>query len=123
MQFLVREHRLRVSEVPINVVYEEPAKRNPVMHGLAVINGIIRLVSQGRPLLFFGTPGIILILSGALLALRIAAIYQATQVLAIGYALIVLLLMTIGILSVFTGIILYSIRILLADLEKMRRAT
>jgi len=122
MQFLVKEHRLKVAEVPISVVYEEPAKRNPIGHGLAVLNGIIRLVSQGRPLFFFGAPGVILMLLGTLLSLRIIVTYQETQVLAIGYALIVLLLMTIGILAIFTGIILYSIRGLITDLEKVRRA-
>jgi len=121
MQFLVKEHRLKVAEVPISVLYEEPAKRNPVVHGLAVLNGIIRLVSQGRPLFFFGVPGILLMVLGALLSLRVIILYQETQILAIGYALIVLLLMTIGILAIFTGIILYSIRVLINDLERLRR--
>jgi glycosyltransferase involved in cell wall biosynthesis len=122
MQFLAREHKLKVTEVPISVIYEEPAKRNPITHGLAVLNGIIRLVSQGRPLFFFGVPGMFLIMLGGLLGIRIVFIYQETQILAIGYTLIVLLLMTVGILSIFTGIILYSIRVLLNDLEKARRS-
>lgn len=58
---------------------------------------------------------------GTLLGLRIIVTYQETQILAIGYALIVLLLMTIGILAIFTGIILYSIRVLITDLERVRR--
>lgn len=122
MQFLAREHKLRVAEVPISVVYEEPAKRNPISHGLVVLNGIIRLVSQGRPLFFFGVPGTVLMLLGTLLSLRIVFVYQETKILALGYAMIVLLMMTIGILAIFTGIILHSIRVLLSDLEKARRS-
>lgn len=121
MQFLVREHHLRVVEVPISVTYEEPAKRNPVAHGMAVLNGIIRLVSQGRPLFFFGTPGALLMLLGCLLGLRVVAIYDATKILAVGYAILVLLLMTIGILSIFTGIILHAMRQMLLELERARR--
>src|SRR5919202_3956184 len=57
MQFLVREHKLRLVEAPIKVIYAEKAKRNPVHHGMQVINGIMRLVGQIRPLLYFGLPG------------------------------------------------------------------
>lgn len=119
MQFLVKEHRLRVAEVPISVIYEEPAKRNPVAHGMAVLNGIIRLVSQGRPLFFFGVPGTILILCGFLLGLRIVATYDATGLLAVGYAIIVLLLMTTGMLSIFTGIILHALRLMFVDVRRL----
>ncbi len=122
MQFLMREHKLRVVEVPIGVVYAEPAKRNPVAHGMAVLNGIIQLVSQGRPLFFFGMPGSVLILLGFLLGLRIVATYNATGALAVGYAILVLLLMTIGILSIFTGIILHAMRLMLNDMQRIQRA-
>lgn len=121
MQFLVREHKLRVVEVPISVVYEEPAKRNPVMHGMAVLNGIVRLVSQGRPLLFFGLPGLIFLFLGFLLGLQVVAIYDATQILAVGYAMIVVLLIITGILAIFVGIILHALRGLLVDLERTWR--
>lgn len=120
MQFLVREHTLRVVEVPISVVYEEPAKRNPVTHGMAVLNGIVRLVSQGRPLLFFGLPGGILVLLGFLLGLQVITTYDTTKVLAVGYTILVLLLMTTGILSIFTGIILNAMHSLFLDLRKSR---
>jgi glycosyltransferase involved in cell wall biosynthesis len=120
MQFLMREHKLRVAEVPISVVYEEPAKRNPITHGMAVLNGIVRLVSQGRPLLFFGLPGGSLVLLGFLLGLQVIATYDTTRVLAVGYAILVLLLMTTGVLSIFTGIILNAMHILFLDLRKSR---
>lgn len=119
MQFLVRDHQLKVAEVPISVTYEEPAKRNPIGHGMTVLNGILRLASQGRPLLFFGLPGILLLLLGFLLGLNVLAIYDATKVLAVGYAIVVLLLMTTGILSVFTAIILHTIYVLFLDLRRM----
>lgn len=119
MQFLMREHKLRVAEVPIGVLYEEPAKRNPVRHGMAVLNGIIRLISQGRPLFFFGTPGILLVVLGFLLGVRVIATYDTTGVLAVGYAIIVMLLLTTGILSVFTGIILHALRLMLVEVQRL----
>lgn len=122
MQFLVREHKFRVAEVPISVTYEEPAKRNPVSHGMSVLNGIIRLISQGRPLFFFGAPGIFLIFVGFLLGLRVVSIYDTTGILAVGYTLVVLLLAITGILAVFVGIILNALRGLLVELERTWRA-
>jgi len=122
MQFLVREHKLKVAEVPVSVIYEEPAKRNPVTHGMAVLNGIIRLVSQGRPLFFFGVPGVLLLLLGFLLGLHIVNVYDTTKELAVGYAILVLLFMTMGMLSIFTSIILHAMHILFVDLRNIQRA-
>ncbi len=115
MQFLARRHGLTIREVPVHVLYEEPAKRNPVGHGFQVLNGILALVSQHRPLLFFGVPGAILLLAGLVLGLVVVDRYNTYQTLAVGYALISVLLDLIGIQTLFTGIILHSIRAFLAD--------
>ena len=56
MQFLASDAQLRVCEVPIEVRYFGEVKRNPLGHGVDVLNGIIMLVSQRRPLLFLGCP-------------------------------------------------------------------
>jgi hypothetical protein len=117
MQFQAREHGLRVAEVPIAVVYAEPAKRNPITHGMQVLNGIIRLVSQTRPLLYFGLTGLALFVSGLALGLHILDIYVRTHNLAIGYCLLMLLLCVLGVLVFFGGIILHSTRSMLSELR------
>ena len=119
MQFLAGEYKLRVLEVPIKVVYAEPAKRNPVRHGVQVINGIVRLVGQGRPLLFFSLLGLPLLIIGALLGLHVIDIYRRTQTLAVGYALITVLLSEVGAVLCFTGLILHSTRGMLIDLQRV----
>jgi len=40
MQFLAKEKKLRILEIPINTTYEERAKRNPFFHGF---NNLIRI--------------------------------------------------------------------------------
>lgn len=117
MQFQVRDHRLRVAEVPIKVVYAEPAKRNPVGHGLQVLNGILQLVGQTRPLLFFSAAGTSLLFTGLLLGARIIDIYARTQDLAIGYGLITVILCVVGVLLLFAGVILHSTRGMLLALQ------
>lgn len=118
MQFLVREHRLRVLEAPISVVYAEPAKRNPYKHAMQVLNGILRLIGQIRPLLFFGMSGVGVFGLGALLGLHVINVYAQTRILAVGYALITVMVCVIGILLLFTGLILHSTRGLIVELRR-----
>lgn len=116
MQFLAREHGLRVVETPISADYEDPAKRNPVGQGLGVLDGVIRLVGQTRPLLFMGVPGLIALMIGILIGLDVVSIYSVTHQLAIGYALISVLCCILGAVALFSGVMLHSVRALLLSL-------
>jgi glycosyltransferase involved in cell wall biosynthesis len=118
-QFVAKQRGWRVREVPIRVHYELPLKRNPVWHGVGQIDAIFRLIAQHRPLLFFSVPGLVLVIAGILLGINVARIYDATQQLAVGYALITVLLCIVGVLTAFTGIVLHAMRGLM--LEHMRR--
>lgn len=114
MQFLAHQHHLAVTEIPVSVTYAEPSKRNPVQHGMQVLNGIIALVSQHRPLFFFGVSGALILMVGLILGLVVVDRYNTYQRLAVGYALISVLLSLIGIQTLFTGIVLHSLRAFLA---------
>jgi glycosyltransferase involved in cell wall biosynthesis len=118
MQFLARQHQLKVVEVPITSRYQDKAKRSVVGHGVRVLNGILQLVGQHRPLLFFGVPGLAGLLIGVAWGIWVVAIYRRSQTLAVGYALISVLLTTLGSWSLFTGIILHSLRALLLELVR-----
>lgn len=118
MQFLVREHRLSLTEVPIKVTYADPAKRNPVRHGVQVVNGIMRLVGQLRPLLFFGLSGLMTLMLGFSLGIHVINIYAATLQLAVGYALLTVLLCVVGIVLSFAGIILHSMRGMMIEMRR-----
>ncbi len=116
MQFMARDHNLRTVEVPITILYHEKPKRSVIAHGLLVLNGLLQLAGQYRPLLFFGLPGFLLLLLGGGWGLRVVEIYLETQILAVGYALISVLLTLLGTLSIFSGIILHSVRGLLTSM-------
>jgi glycosyltransferase involved in cell wall biosynthesis len=109
-QFQAKQRGWKVHEVPIHVHYELPMKRNPVWHGIGQLDAIFRLVAEHRPLLFFGVPGLLLVLAGLLLGVYVTQIYDATQQLATGYALITVLLSIVGVLTTFTGIVLHAMR-------------
>jgi glycosyltransferase involved in cell wall biosynthesis len=120
-QFQAREHKLRIAEIPISAVYEEKAKRNPLQHGLKTSNAILRLVGQHRPFLFFGFSGFLLILAGMTSGAWVVDSYNKGHVLAVGIALLSVLLSVIGTLSLFTGIMLHSIRGLIMDMKESAR--
>jgi len=116
MQFLAFERRLNIVEVPITVHYFEKPKRPVVLHGLIVLNGLLRLVGQYRPLLFLGLTGFFLILAGTTLAELVIDIYRKSHILPLGYTFISVALCLGGTFSLFTGIILHSVRGLLLDM-------
>ena len=118
MQFLAHEHGLRLAEVPITADYVDKPKRPVVAHGLMVLNGVLRLVGQYRPLFFFGLAGLFLLLVGTGWGWWVVVVYGRTKQLAIGYALISVLLTVLGSLSLFSGIMLHSVRCLLLDVIK-----
>jgi glycosyltransferase involved in cell wall biosynthesis len=114
-QFAAKQRGWQVLEVPIHVHYELPLKRNPVWHGFGQLDNILRLVAQHRPLLFFGVPGVALVLASLLLGIFVARIYEATLQLAVGYALITVLLCIVGMLTLFTAIVLHALRSLFLE--------
>jgi len=120
MQFLARECDLRVAEVPITIEYREAPKRSVVAHGLMVLNGILQLAGQHRPLLFFSALGMFLLLAGLGWGVAVVHIYRRAQTLAVGYALISTFLATLGALNLLAGIILHSVRGLLISLLRLR---
>lgn len=110
MQFWAADNDLRVTEVPITIRYIDAPKRSVIRHGFNVLNGILRLVAQLRPLLFFSLPGVVLLTIGVMLGLAVTYHYTETLELAVGTALFSLLLCFVGTMSLFTGIILNTVR-------------
>jgi glycosyltransferase involved in cell wall biosynthesis len=98
---------LRIKEVPISVSYtKDSSSLNPVRHGVSVLNRILVMISEKRPLLFFGAFGALLILFGIFTGVMVVKFFYANEILQIGSALISMLFITIGVLVISTGVIL-----------------
>lgn len=110
IQFAIRESGLIVAEVPIDVIYEDKAKRNPVGHGFSVLSRVIVLFILRHPLILFGLPGLVLLIAGLIVSLRVMSIYDDTGNLAVGNALIAILLGSGGLLSVFGALMLQAMK-------------
>lgn len=118
MQFLALDRGLRVLEVPIRAVYVEPPKRNVFRHGLVVIDGVMRLVGMHRPLLFFAMVSFFFWMLGALLALMaLEAVSRGSAVAAIAPTVGAFGCLVLGVLAVFAGVLLHSIRSMMIHLR------
>jgi glycosyltransferase involved in cell wall biosynthesis len=121
MQFLAERHGWRLIEVPIIIQYHDKPKRNVLAHGLLVLNGMLGLIGQHRPLLFFSIPGFVLLLLGVATGLNVVQIYQSTTMLAVGYAILTQVFVTLGVAMLCTGLMLHSVRGLLLYLVGSNR--
>lgn len=103
---------LRIVEVPIEIDYHRSkAARGPVQHGLSVIGSMVRYVETKHALLFFAAPGFVLFIVGLALGFHVLESYYGTtpHELAVGLALTTVLLIVLGMLLAFTGLILHAV--------------
>ena len=98
---------LKIAEVPISAIYtKDGSTLNPIKHGMGVLNRVLVMISERRPLLFFGLVGGIAITLGIVAgALVLKALFTVNE-LAVGTAMVAMLLITVGTLFIFAGVIL-----------------
>ena len=107
-----KNYNLKLVETPITVRYdiENTSSKNPWMHGFGVLGGLIRVISENRPLLFFGVAGAVFTIIGLIVGAEVLHIANMGRGVAVGSALVSVLIIIIGVFSVFTGLILQAIR-------------
>jgi len=115
MQFLASEYGLKIVDVPVTIQYLDKQKRSPWGQGASVLNGILSLASQYRPLLFFSVPGLISLLGGIIWGFIVINRFRIYGQLAVGYAMICVLLCLFGLTLFSTGITLHAIRTLFLE--------
>jgi glycosyltransferase involved in cell wall biosynthesis len=104
------DKNLKITEVPISNIYtKDGSTLNPIRHGIDVLSRIIFMISERRPLFFFGLVGGILLVIGLIIGFRVINIASTTGSLAVGSAVLTALFIIAGILSIFTGIILNAL--------------
>ena len=104
------DKKLKITEVPISNIYtKDGSTLHPIRHGIDVISRIIIMISQRRPLFFFGLAGGILLVIGLIIGIRVINLAASTGELAIGSTVLTTMFIIAGILTVFTGIILNAL--------------
>lgn len=120
MQFLAHTHEYKVVEVPIVIRYDDKPKRSVLKHGFTVLDGLLVLVVQHRPLFFFSVPGVISLVVAALFGAGVIYSYSVSQTLAVGSMLLFVLFMLMGLFFIFTGIILWALRALIEPIKPVK---
>ncbi len=119
-----KERRLDIKEVPVEVFYNtggRTSSKNSIRHGGGIILSVIELVAEKRPLIIFGVPGLASLTTGIVTLLIALSIFNETGVLAIGTALLSVGATIVGLLMVFSAIILYSLSRWRRQLENYTR--
>ncbi|MGI8827569.1 MAG: glycosyltransferase family 2 protein [Chloroflexota bacterium] len=117
MQFLAHRASLRVVEVPVSVHYLDGNKRNPVTHGLQVVDAILGLVARRHPLLFMGIPGIASMLIGLLVGVSVLQIIDMKHAVPLGTATLSALLVITGLVLGIAGVILNTLEHFMSRLQ------
>jgi len=102
-------HDLKIVQVPVSVTYNKDSSTlNPVTHGLGVITRILVMISEGRPLFFFGLAGIIMMLLGLVAGFFTLRLYSQSGVVSTPWSLISVFLIILGAISLFNGLTLHA---------------
>lgn len=118
MQFRVGELQLRVVEVPINVIYAEKAKRNPLRHGMQVVNGVMRVASESRPLSSLGSLGVAALLGAFLLQLEVEIFSDGNMLLRVARESLTEILFVVGTMLLFAAIVRHSVRGIMVEMQR-----
>lgn len=106
-----QENGLVISETDVNCRYDvDGSTLKPGRHGMKVLGTVVSVISERRPLFYFGMPGAALVVMGAVMAVMTMQGYFTSGEFAIGYAFLMLLFTVVGVLSLFIGIVLNAVR-------------
>ena len=107
---LIKAHELGLNVINTRVSCRyknlDTSTKNPTSHGFSVLNYVIWLVAERRPLLFIGVPGFVFVILGLLFGIQTLQYYNQTHVFLVPYAILVSIFLIIGALGMFIGLML-----------------
>jgi glycosyltransferase involved in cell wall biosynthesis len=106
---------LNVGEVPVYIRYHglsNTSKKHPFLHGLQLIRTVIGILTERRPLLLLGVPGVLATLIGLGLFTYLLWLFNAAQYFSLPIAVI-------GVCALGTGMTLVNAALILFSLQKV----
>jgi len=109
------EQLIRANELALKVVNTHvgcrynnlnTSTKNPTSHGFSVLSYVIWLVAERRPLLFIGVPSFALVILGLIFAIHTLQYYNQTGVFLVHYAIMISILLIVGVIGMFMGLML-----------------
>ena len=120
-----KQKGLKISEVPVTVDYkvEDSSTHNPIRHGVEVASSVLKFISLRHPLLFYGLPGLILLIASAYYAYDAMELYASTKYISTNTIIVGMGCAIIGVVLLATGILIWTIVALLRGKLKDSRTT
>ena len=111
MILAARDQKLRIKDVPIHCNYGngKTSTKDPISHGFGVLNYILGLITEKRPLLFIGLPGFVFTLIGFYFGLTLLRQYNQTGYFSLPLTMLAGFFVLFGALGVFLGLMLKGI--------------
>ncbi|CAE6486896.1 glycosyltransferase family 2 protein [Candidatus Nitrosotenuis uzonensis] len=107
---------LSLAEVPITVSYEgNTSKQHPVPHGIAVLVNTLKYISVKHPILFYGFPGIALVIIGSILGYQFLDAYLNRDLVLLGSLMASIVLFLAGTILCMTSVILFTMATLIRE--------
>ena len=99
------------AEVPISISYDvaNANTRNPVSHGMDVVNKVRKTLQRNRPVTVFGVPGVCLALTGVGVSHWALSNYLTRGTVSLELTLLAALLILTGTLSSFLSVVRHSL--------------
>ena len=110
-----KEQNLSVLEVPIKIRYDvdNASTHNALTHGLSVLASVFRYASVKHPLSFYCLPGFVLLLVSIFFLGWALELFSGTSFVSTNMILLSIGFGVIGIVMIATGVILYTMTILI----------
>lgn len=110
---------LEVAEQSVSVRYDviNSSTLNPIRHGIGVLVFLVQLVRDRHPMVFFGLPGLIMIVGGVVFGADAITAFQGAGGTYPTRFLTGSLLTILGVVGLFSGLVLNQIKRLLARLD------
>ncbi|MEM3104138.1 MAG: glycosyltransferase family 2 protein, partial [Candidatus Bathyarchaeia archaeon] len=114
------QNKLRIKEIPIRIYYkvEQPSKVNPVVHALDVILTTLKHKSIRHPLMFYGGPGAVSIVTALTTGLLLVQIFNESRYFSLPLAILTVGFSLIGIVLCSTAIILWILVSLIREMKE-----
>jgi len=111
---------LSIVEVPVCVQYgQKVTSRNPLSHGIRVMESIIWHVTQQRPLLLISLPGLILCIIGIYFGTILLQLYKENGYFSLPLSVLVAIFLILGALGIFMGVTFHVIARILPKYEQL----
>lgn len=103
---------LRVVEIPVTVKYgglSRTSKQHALIHGTHILNAILHVALERRPLAIIGIPGVILLIGAIFTTIIVAQIYNKETYFSVPLTLIALGLVFLGFMLILISLVLWEL--------------